>query len=391
MDRDAPIQTIRTMNRPVRTAFVMEQALGHVTHYKNLRAVAAEHASVSPTWLPVPFAVRGPARLLPLWGSNWSLRASWRARRALITTLARQPLDALLFHTQVTALFSVDLMRKLPAIVSLDATPINYDSVGGPYGHAPAGDGPIDVQKFRLNRRAFHAAARLVSWSEWARRSLVDDYGVDSSNITVLAPGAAPAFFRLGEQRSQRPPARSDVPVRVLFVGGDFERKGGRVLLDCLRGPLADGCELDVVSGGATIEAAPGVRVHANLGPNSPELLRLFAEADLFVLPTLADCLPVVLMEATAAGLAVVTTTVGAVGETVQHGQSGFAVPPGNPQALHDALSTAIGDAALRQRMGRAGHALARQKFNAKCNNMALLDLLTEVADRVTDPSRSAA
>ena len=110
---------------PVRAAFVMEQTLGHVTHYRNLRAVATQQAIVDPTWLPISFDVHGPERLIPLLRSNWSVRASWRAWQALRGALARQPHEALVFHTQVTSLFSVGLMRHVPSIISLDATPIN--------------------------------------------------------------------------------------------------------------------------------------------------------------------------------------------------------------------------------------------------------------------------
>src|SRR6185503_15684173 len=123
-----------TPMQPVRTAFVMEQALGHVTHAHNLRSLVAQRADIASTWLPIPFDVRGAARALPLFRNNWSVRASWRARRALNTALATQAHDALVFHTQVTALFSVGLMRRLPTLVSMDATPINYDKVGEYYG-----------------------------------------------------------------------------------------------------------------------------------------------------------------------------------------------------------------------------------------------------------------
>src|SRR5206468_3682262 len=95
-------------------------------------------------------------------------------------------------------------------------------------------------------------------------------------------------------------------PARVLFVGGDFKRKGGPALLEVMRGPLAGWCELHVVTQ-AEVAPQPGVVVHRGLQANSPELLRLFATADIFVLPTMADCLAVVLMEATAAGLPVIT------------------------------------------------------------------------------------
>src|SRR5207302_10160589 len=134
-----------------------------------------------------------------------------RARRALDRVLAQGRTDALLFHTQVTALFSVQHMRRLPAIVSLDATPINYDSVGAAYGHRPAGDGWLDQQKYRMNRAVLHTAAGLVTWSDWARRSVLEDYGVEAERVRVIAPGAAGAYFELGEHRYAAQPANPAV------------------------------------------------------------------------------------------------------------------------------------------------------------------------------------
>ncbi len=164
-----------------RVAFVMEQTLGHVTHAKNLGQVLAERPELTPVWVPIAYGVEGLARLVPYYRNNWSFRASWRARRALDAALAGAPADALLFHTQVTSLFSVERMRRTPTVISLDATPLNFDDVSrhGGYDHRIAGGGFVDRQKYRMNRRAFHAAATVVPWSNWAKASLVDDYGVD--------------------------------------------------------------------------------------------------------------------------------------------------------------------------------------------------------------------
>jgi glycosyltransferase involved in cell wall biosynthesis len=375
---------------PVRTAFVVEQTLGHVTHYRNLREFTAQASDIAPVWLPIAFDVRGAARLMPVVRTNWSVRASWRARRALDATLATRDLDVVVFHTQVTSLFSQAIIRRVPSIVSLDATPMNYDTVGEYYGHRAAGDGFLDSQKFRLNRTVLRAADRLVSWSDWTRRSLIDDYGVDSERIRVLAPGAAPSFFHIGETRGEANEG-SDVPgrLRLLFVGGDFTRKGGPALLDWMRTPAAALCELHLVTQ-ADVTPQPNVFVHKNLEANSAILRKLYADADLFVLPTLADCLAVVLMEATAAGLPVITTNVGALPEAVLPGESGLLIPAGDTRALNAALAALIGDPVRRKRMGKAGHLLARQKFDANHNNRALLDLVVELA-RSRQQSRRAA
>jgi glycosyltransferase involved in cell wall biosynthesis len=366
---------------PLQTAFVMEQALGHVTHARNLEATLHERADITPTWLPIPFETRGAARFVPLLRSNWSVRASWRARRALNAALTSLPHRALVFHTQVTSLFSVGLMRRYPSLISLDATPINYDQVGQYYGHRAAGSGFVDRRKFQMNRDAFHAASTLVAWSDWARASLILDYGVESARIKVLAPGAAQAYFDIGARRQSHDP---NEPVRVLFVGGDFARKGGEQLLDAFCGANFDRpAELHLVTNHA-LESRPNVFVHRGLGPNSPQLLRLFELADLFVLPSFAECLAVVLMEATAAGLPVITTDVGALSEAVEPEHSGLVLEAGDTRALRASLERLIGDPMRRQRMGQGGHVLAQRKFHAQRNNHAMLDLVVQAAESHT-------
>jgi glycosyltransferase involved in cell wall biosynthesis len=372
---------------PVRTAFVMEQALGHVTHYRNLRDFTDRQPDIDAEWLPISFDVRGPARMVPLLRSNWSIRASWRARRAL-ANLSVQP-EVAVFHTQVTSLFSAGYMRRVPSIISLDATPINYDAVGEYYGHRPAGGGLLDARKFEMNRNAFHAAAVLVAWSDWAKRSLVSDYGVDDARVRVLAPGAGPVFFDIGHERPRRSKLADGGRVKLLFVGADFRRKGGPELLKCMAGPLGAICELHVATQ-SDVPAQPNVIVHRGLQANSDGLLKLFEEADIFVLPTHADCLGVALMEASAAGLPVITTTVGALSEAVEDGQTGLLMPPGDTDALHAALFALAQDAARRERMGRAAFALAWDKFDARKNNRAMLDLIHEIAG-VEQRSRRAA
>jgi glycosyltransferase involved in cell wall biosynthesis len=169
--------------------------------------------------------------------------------------------------------------------------------------------------------------------------------------------------------------------VKVLFVGGDFERKGGPLLLDSMRNDelLSERCELHLVTG-ASIDPQPNVYVHRGVTANSPELLDLFSQADVFVLPSYAECLAVVLMEATAAGLPIITTEVGALAEAVEPGQSGLTIRPGDGAGLRQALETLVVDPARRRQMGRAGHTLAQRKFNAHRNNHALLDLVVEHA-----------
>jgi glycosyltransferase involved in cell wall biosynthesis len=137
------------------------------------------------------------------------------------------------------------------------------------------------------------------------------------------------------------------------------------------------------------VTAPPNVRVHTGVEPNSPELLGLFDQADIFILPSQGECLSVALMEAAAAGLPVVTADVGALAEAVVPGTTGLLTPAGDRHSLASALTALIAELALRRAMGRAAHELARDRFEARQNGQAFLDLVLLALD--TRPPRSAA
>jgi glycosyltransferase involved in cell wall biosynthesis len=244
------------------------------------------------------------------------------------------------------------------------------------YGHRP-GASLLESLKRRAHRRVVARAAAFTTWSDWAKQSLVDDYGADASRVEVYHPGANLSLFDFGRQSRQPAAGR---PLRLLFVGGDLPRKGGDLLLDLMRGPLQGRCELDLVTG-AEAPPVPGVTVHHNVGPNSPQLLDLYRRADAFVLPTMADCLAVVLGEAMAAGLPIITTPVGAHGEAVAHGETGFLVPPRDAAALLSAIEKLIEQPDLAVQMGQRGRKRGEERFDAHKNANAIGDLILSAAD----------
>ncbi len=356
-----------------RFGFVMEQTLGHVTHYRNLRAAIDAEATVRPTWYPLAFPPQGPLEALPPLRTNWSARASLRASLLLAAEDAAHGFDALFFHTQVPTLLSAGLMRRVPTVISLDATPANYDTVGSAYGHR-RGTQSAEVIKRILNRRPLQAAQALVAWCDWARRSLIDDYGIPGDRITVIPPGVPL------DRWPQPGPRRADGPVQLLFVGGDFERKGGTDLLQAFA-LLPEDSELHLVTKGPVV-AAPAVHVYRDLAPNSEALMRLYAQADLFVLPTYGDTIPIAIQEAMASGLPVVATSVGAVHEAVLHDRTGLLVPAGDVPALAGALSALILDPHRRVAMGRQGRVEAEQRFDSAANARQILGIMKRLAAR---------
>src|SRR5262245_14919979 len=116
-----------------RLAFVMEQTLGQVTHTQNFQNWVANDPEVEPIWIPIAYESQAAWGSVPVVKTNWTLRASLEARSRVRAVLRTRKVDGLFFHTLVTALFAHRLMRKFPTVVSMDATPLNFDAIGTPY------------------------------------------------------------------------------------------------------------------------------------------------------------------------------------------------------------------------------------------------------------------
>jgi glycosyltransferase involved in cell wall biosynthesis len=354
-----------------RFAFVLEQTLGHAAHSRNLERFVAERPDVEASVIRIGFEQSAPAlRALPGL-NNWSLRASWSARSALRHRLAETTTDCVFIHTQVAALLASGVMRQVPTVVSLDATPANFDSQGEAYGHRRQKP-VLEALKRGVNRRVLLRARHLVTWCEWARNSLVHDYAIPAERVTVIHPGVDQELFRPRQHRRPGPP-------RLLFVGGDFPRKGGLDLLEALEG-LAGPLEAQLVTGTREGPGDPRARMYRGLQPQSEALVELYRQADLFILPSRGDCFPQAVAEAMACGLPVVATDSGAISEMVREGHNGHLVAPRAPTELRAAIAHLLGDPELRRRMGDRSLAMARQWHDARRNCHSILDLMHEVS-----------
>ncbi len=344
----------------VRAAICIEETLGHRTHGQNLeRSFQLARMNVDFHRIEYPLV---PDEV------PWAARASVSALRRL---RAAPRYGVTMFHTQTTALLAPEATRGEPFVISMDATPTQMDAMGEWYNH-PRQPGIVERAKRGLYRRVLRQAAGVVTWSRWTADSAERDYGIAADRITVLHPGAPDAYFALPRRACRR-----SGPVRILFVGGDFARKGGPALIEAFR-PLADRAELTVITQ-EPLPPEPGLRVVNGVIPGSDELLRAYADANLFCLPTLGDCTAVVLGEAMAAGLPVVTTAIASNPEWVPP-EAGILVAPGDGAALHEALRTLVDDGALRERMSVAARTHAAAGMHAERNAVRLAQLLAQVA-----------
>ena len=358
--------------QPTHIGFVMEGALGHVTHGEALREWVGRDAAVDAHWVSVPHKAQDLWQRLP--GLSFSTRLSLRARNVMRAVLRRQQLDCLFLHTQALSLFSLDLMARIPTVVSLDATPSDFVSMADAYGWKPRG-GPARRIKTEWFRRVFARAAGLVGISHWVKEGLMRDYGIAPEKIRVFPFGV--------DMRKWHVPDRQPATgrrLRLLFVGGEFRRKGGPELLSAFEHGLSHFCELDIVTGEHAIASGEFVRTHRGLTPNSPVLRRLFADADIFVMPTHGDATPIAVIEAMASGMPVITTRTGALAEMVEDGVSGCFVPAASPQSIVQAVTSLAADRARLIVMGQAARAAVDRSFNAETNCKGLIAYLKEVS-----------
>ena len=186
-----------------------------------------------------------------------------------------------------------------------------------------------------LERHALKRASLAIYSSRWAARSAIDDYGADPAKVKVLSLGAnMPAEY--GPDEIQRIIGQRGRDVcRLLFVGVDWIRKGGDLALAIVSRLHNAGvrAELTIVGANPEIPAAMRDIAHATgfIAKDTPygksTIERLFAESHFLLLPTTADCSPIVLAEASSFGVPSIASDVGGVSSVVREWVNGFIFP----------------------------------------------------------------
>ena len=184
-----------------------------------------------------------------------------------------------------------------------------------------------------LERRSLRRSSHVIYPSEWARRSAVEDYGVDDRIIHVLPFGPNLSRELLGKFRVVKTADFAN-SLRILFVAVDWERKNGDLVLEIGRALRRAGlpCELFLVGRiPATVRTGNGINVVGFLDKNDPadltKLCALYEKADFFIMPTTADAYGIVFSEAQAFGCPSITFDVGGTSTAVLDNETGIVLP----------------------------------------------------------------
>ena len=241
------------------------------------------------------------------------LHAGVLARRR-IAAWGTDRFDVLHFHRQATAYGSLDLLRTVPSVVSIDCTQdcviqdASSSAERASYGPNTRVDGAI-----------FRRAAAVIATSRWAKDTLERRYPDCATPVHVLPNPVLLDHFdrRWMAERSIR--SRAGAPPKCLFVGGDFVRKGGVDLLEAWRrGRLHESASLQIVTDWNIDEPLPpGVTVTRGVHAHSAAWRECWAGADIFVMPTRNEAFGLVFQEAAAAGLPAIGTRHNAVPEII--------------------------------------------------------------------------
>lgn len=351
--------------RPERMLFVLSRVLGGKTFSAQIQR-AAEALGIQGHYVFLDEADYGNLRgSIPRWHRATGLFLGPAILRHKLRAQKPPPCDAVFLQSFeiLPALAALD--PGLPVLLAHDSTNLLSYRLLRDVAPSPAASLMCALKSMLVTpayRPWLGRVRAFLPRTRWCAGSLVRDFGVDPERIFVT-----PAGIDLERWRPAARPGRRELPL-LLFVGNDFERKGGRFLLDLFATRLKGKARLRIISNDPALRGRvwPADVEHlAGLGHGDPQaLVEAYRSADIFVFPTRKEHLGMVTTEACAAGLPLVATDVGGVGEAVETGVNGLLVPyRAGAEAWAAALLRLIDDPALRAKMGAESRRMAERKF----------------------------
>ncbi len=238
-----------------------------------------------------------------------------------------------------------------------------------------------------IYRRLFSRGDVFIAISPYNYNNLLK-LGLDAGKIVYHPVGIDLKQFAYKWPAS---PAEEGKQIRVLTVARLVPEKGLAYGVHAIRKTLQrlPGLNLEyniIGSGPLDAELTALIRslnlekvVHMRGAKNQSQIAEAYQRSDIFLLPSVAEALPVVAMEAQAVGLPVMATAVGSMDRIVINGETGFCVPPSDPDALADGLCFLMDHPEIWPQMGRLGRRHVENNFNIDMLNDRLVDLYVQL------------
>jgi glycosyltransferase involved in cell wall biosynthesis len=275
-------------------------------------------------------------------------------RRWLAAHLDITQFDVVHVTPQLIASEIAAMRPRPPMSVGLDATVVQAKAQlpGMDVVRAAKKHGPLA----RLEHGVVERADLLVCLSRWARDEVVRTYGIGDDRLMVIPPSIPVSARRTGGDEAG--------PVRLAFVGNDWERKGGPRLVRWHQDRLIGRAEVHVCSSGAPVDRnLQGIVWHGSV-PRPTLLSEVLPSMHALVLPTLSDMSPFAVAEAASLGLPVVTSDVGGIGELVEDGVTGCVLRSDDDDGFVRALERIVDDPVWRGRLADQALRRARDEFD---------------------------
>jgi glycosyltransferase involved in cell wall biosynthesis len=282
--------------------------------------------------------------------TGWAFRQKTRQAQRRLEPL-RDRYDVILFFG---AMFAPGVRSDKPMFLFTDSCRwLSSRNVHDSISHfANARD---EREWLALESQVYRDAARIFVGSDFVRDALVAHYGVDPAHAVTSGFGAGAGF---GDAYDKQFDGRT-----ILYIGkGDFEKKGGVLLMDAFRivRRTRPDARLHIV-GQDRLPEAEGVVNHGFVRDRA-KLVGLMREAHVFALPSLVDRNPISLLEAMATATPCIASDYGAMPEMVA--DAGLIAPCGDVEALAAALLRILDDADFARALGERGRARYEQQFN---------------------------
>lgn len=239
--------------------------------------------------------------------------------------------------------------------VSYHDSNIILSAKGKPYSQGAHYVGETLRKTIEQERMVYEKASLIFSMSEWLRESLIRDFGIPEQKVVTVFAGTnleARDFKKHYDGKT------------ILFVGRNFERKGGHALLTAFKAVRKEvkDAKLLIVGPNLNIDEE-GVKILGRVN-DKQVLAELFRQASVFALPSLYEPFGIVFAEAFAYKTPSIGSSICAMPEIIENEKGGFLVPPGDHRALSKRLIDLLRDEALSRQMGEYGFHKVKTIFN---------------------------